>query len=136
MRFFRHLIERRGVVALVCAAALLLKLIVPTGYMVAADHGRIVVTICSGTGPTTMTVDVPGMHEEMGDHGAPDDAGAAKMPCAYAGLSAVMLGPTDSIQLAALIAVVLAIGLVATRPPAPSQPAYLRPPLRGPPTQL
>ena len=139
MQPFRHLIERRAFVALVCASALLLKLIVPTGYMIGNECGRIVVTICSGTGPTTMTIDLPGMHGDAGDmggHGRPDDAGKAEMPCAFAGLSAAVLEPTDPIQVAALIAFVLAIGLAATRAPVPTRPAYLRPPLRGPPTYL
>ena len=112
---------------------LLLKLLVPTGYMIASDHGRMTVTICSGTTPRTMTMET---HGGMPDRGKSKDHGQAEMPCAFSSLSAAMLGAIDPIQFAALIAFVLALGLKATVPPAPSRPTYLRPPLRGPPAYL
>ena len=121
---------------LICAATLLLKLLVPTGYMIDSDHGRFAITICSGVVPARMTTDMPGMHGDMPDHGKSKDHGNAEMPCAFAGLSAAVLSPVDPIQLVALIAFVLAIGLTETVPPVPSRPAFLRPPLRGPPAYL
>jgi len=132
----RHLLAQRHLAVLICAATLLLKLLVPTGYMIDSDHGRFAITICSGVVPATMTTDMPGMHGDMPDHGKSKDHGKAEMPCAFAGLSAAVLSPVDPIQLVALIAFVLAIGLTATVPPAPSRPAFLRPPLRGPPDYL
>ena len=119
-----------------CAATLLLKLLVPTGYMIANDHGRFTITICSGIAPAAMTMDMPGMHAETADHGKAKDHGKAEMPCAFAGLSAAVLDPIDPIQLAALIAFVLAIGLTMAVLAAPSRPGFLRPPLRGPPVHL
>lgn len=113
----------------------MLKLLVPTGYMIDSSHGRITVTICSGTGPATMTMEMPGMDHSMPDHGK-KDSGKAEMPCAFAGLSAAMTGAIDPVQLAALIAFVMALGLVAVILPAPARPAHLRPPLRGPPATL
>jgi len=121
---------------LICAATLLLKLLVPTGYMIDSDHGHLTITICSGTAPSTMTMDMSGVHGDMADHGKSKDHGKAEMPCAFSGLSAAMLGAIDPIQLAALMAFVLAVGLAATILPAPSRPAHLRPPLRGPPAYL
>lgn len=121
---------------LICAATLLLKMLVPTGYMIDSVSGSITITICSGTGPATMTMEMPGMHGDMPGHGKSTDHGKAEMPCAFSGLSAAALGATDPIQLAALIAFVLALGLVAIILPAPSRPAHLRPPLRGPPAYL
>jgi hypothetical protein len=132
----RHLLAQRHLAVLICAATLLLKLLVPTGYMIDSDHGRIAITVCSGTAPAAMSMEMPGMHGDMPDHGKSKDNGKAEMPCAFAGLSAAVLGPIDPIQLAALIAFVLAIGLTATVLPAPLQPAFLRPPLRGPPAYL
>jgi hypothetical protein len=118
----------------------MLKLIVPTGYMIAADQGRFAITICSGIAPAAMTMDMTmdmtGTHGDTADHGKSQDHGKAEMPCAFAGLSAAVMGPFDPIQLAALIAFVLAIGLTATVLPPPSKPAFLRPPLRGPPAYL
>ncbi|TVV76228.1 DUF2946 family protein [Sphingomonas solaris] len=136
MQAIRHLLAQRRLAVLFCAVTLLLKLLVPTGYMIDNDHGRLTITICSGTAPRTMTMDMPGMHGDMTDHGQSKDHGKAEMPCAFAGLSAALLGAIDPIQLAALIAFVLAVGVAAIHPPAPSRRAYLRPPLRGPPAYL
>ncbi len=136
MQAVRHLLAQRHLAVLLCAATLLLKLLVPTGYMIDNDHGRMTVTICSGFGPATMTMDMPGMYGEVPDHGKSKDHGKAEMPCAFSGLSAAMLGSIDPVQLAALIVFILALGLIATIPPTPSLPAYLRPPLRGPPSYL
>ncbi|WP_428970444.1 DUF2946 family protein [Sphingomonas sp. Xoc002] len=136
MQALRHLLAQRRFAVLICTATLLLKLLVPTGYMIDSDHGRFVITICSGVAPAAMAMDMPGMHGDTADHGKSKDHGKAEMPCAFSGLSAAVLGPIDPIQLAALIAFVLAIGLAATALPAPPQPAFLRPPLRGPPTYL
>ena len=136
MQAVRQLLAQRHFAVLLCAATLLLKLLVPTGYMIANDHGRMTITICSGFGPATMTMDMPGMHGDMPDHGKSKDQSKAEMPCAFLGLSAAMLGSIDPIQLVALIDFILALGLIATIPPAPSRPAYLRPPLRGPPSYL
>lgn len=109
----RHLLARRHFAVPLCAATLL----VPTGYMIDNGHGRMTVSICSGFGPATMTMDMPGMHGGM------PDRGKAEMPCALPGLSVAMLGSIDPVQLAALIVFILALGLIATIPPTPSRPA-------------
>jgi hypothetical protein len=132
----RRLLAQRHLAVLLCAAALLLKLLVPTGYMIDNTSGQISITLCSGFGPAPMATDMPGMHGDMPDHGKSSDHGKAEMPCAFSSLSAAMTGAIDPIQLAALIVFILAVGLVATIPPAPSRPVYLRPPLRGPPVYL
>jgi len=129
----RRLLAQRQLAVLICTATLLLKLLVPTGYMIDSDHGRITVAICSGTAPRTMTMAMPGMHGGVPDHGKQRDHGKAEMPCAFSGLSAAMLSVTDPVLLTALIAFILALGLAATIRPAPSRPSHLRPPLRGPP---
>ena len=136
MQAVRYLLAQRRLAVLICAATLLLKLLVPTGYMIGSDHGHLAITICSGTAPAAMTMDVPAMHGDMADHGKSNDHGKAEMPCAFSGLSFAVLGAIDPIQLAALIVFVLALGLAATILPAPSRPTYLRPPLRGPPADL
>lgn len=129
----RTLLAQRHLAVLICAAALLLKLLVPTGYMVGSSHGRITVTICSGTGPAQMTTAMPGMDQSMPDHGKKDH-GKAEMPCAFSGLSAAALAAIDPVQLAALIAFVMAVGLIGIVLPLPSKATWVRPPLRGPPT--
>ncbi len=136
MQAVRHLLAQRHFAVLLCAATLMLKLLVPTGYMIDSHHGRMTIAMCSGTGPATIAMEMPGMHGGMTDHGKSKDHGKAEMPCAFSGLSAAMTDAIDPIQLTALIAFVLALGLVATILPAPSRPAFLRPPLRGPPAYL
>lgn len=127
---------------LLCAGALLLKLLVPTGYMIENRHGVINVVICSGTAPRTVTMAMPmdgdmaAMHDAMPDHGQSQDHGKVEMPCAYSSLSAQMLGAVDPVMLVAALAVVAAMALFSTpRPALPTAP-HLRPPLRGPPLSL
>ncbi|MEH3120367.1 MAG: hypothetical protein PGN16_00070 [Sphingomonas phyllosphaerae] len=137
MQLFRHLLAQRHLSVLICAATLLLKLLVPTGYMIDADHGRIAITICPGTVPAAMTMQMHGDTAGHGaEHGQSSDHGKAGMPCAFAGLSAAALGAADQIQLAALIAFVLSAGLAGRTLPPASARVYLRPPLRGPPARL
>lgn len=136
MQAVRHLLAQRRLALLICAATLVLKLLVPTGYMINSDHGRFTITICSGTVPRTMTMAMPGMHGEMPDHGQSTDHSKAEAPCAFAGLSAPALAAVDPIQLAALIAFLMSLGLAGLALPPPSRRTYLRPPLRGPPARL
>lgn len=136
MHIIRHLLAQRHLAVLLCAATLLLKLIVPTGYMIDNGQGRITITLCSGVASRPMVMAMPGMHGNMPDHGKSRDHGKAEMPCAFSGLSAPMLGAVDPIQLAAMIAFVIAVGLAGIVIQAPSRLAHLRPPSRGPPTHL
>lgn len=115
---------------LLCTAVLLLKLLVPSGYMVDTDHGRPFIGFCSGTGAPMA---LPAVRESIPDPAAPKHHGKAELPCAFAGLSAAATGAIDPLQLVALIAFVMAVGVARVRLPAPDQPTFLRPPLRGPP---
>lgn len=136
MQAARRLILAHGhLAALICVAALALRLLIPAGYMVSGDHGRIGITLCPGVvdrQPSMMT-DMPGMHHATPDRGKSEDHGKAEMPCAFSGLSAQVLGGVDPVLLATALAVVAATALrVAPRTIVPAVP-YLRPPLRGPP---
>ena len=138
MPLVRRLLAQRTLVALVCLAALCMKMLVPTGYMVVNDGGHIRVTICSGVEPRTVTMAMPGMHGDMAGHdmpdqGQPQEHGKAEMPCAFTALSAAALGAADIVLLVALVAFIMATALFTSALPAPPGPAYLRPPLRGPP---
>ncbi|KQN94313.1 hypothetical protein ASE95_05625 [Sphingomonas sp. Leaf231] len=133
MTVVRHLLALRHLAVLICAAALLMKLIVPAGYMIGNDHSSFTIMVCPGTATTTVDDDMAAMHHDAPDRGAPTDHGKVDMPCAYAGLSAQVLGAVDPVMLVAALAVVAGMAL-RTRPRAllPVAP-YLRPPLRGPP---
>ena len=133
----RSLLAQRRFAVLICAAALLLKLLVPTGYMIESSHGRLTIVVCSGSVPVT---EMPGMDRSMPDQGQEhgkdhrkQDHGKAELPCAFSGLSTAALGAIDPVQLAILITFVTASGLFVLVSLVPSDATWLRPPLRGPP---
>lgn len=120
--------DRPGLAALLILAALLLRLMVPSGFMPVVQGDRWMIGLCSSAGAGHVAIAIPGMEHKSGG----DDAAAGK-GCAFADLSLVSLAGADPIQLAALIAFVMAIG-AAARPASPrASPLRLRPPLRGPP---
>ncbi len=140
MNAFRHLLAQRHLAVLLCAATLLLKLLLPTGYMIASDHGRLSMIICSGmsTEPAAMTM--PSMdqamtmaHDTMPDTDKSTQHGKPEMPCAFAGLSAQVLGAVDVVLLTIALAAVAIMALRSVPRLAPRTAPYLRPPLRGPP---
>ena len=128
----RRLMTQRHLAMLICAAALFLKLLVPAGYMIGNDHGRATFEPCSGfaSGPMVMTA----MHGSMADHGK--DHGKTETPCAFSVLSAASLVAVEPIQLATLVAFIMAVGLIHAVLPSTVRTIYLRPPLRGPPATL
>jgi hypothetical protein len=104
--------------------------------MISSERGQITIELCSGAAPNATTMAISGMHGDMPDHSKSQDHGKAEMPCAFAGLSAATLGAIDPVQLIALIAFVMAIGLSPAVQPATVRRGHLRPPLRGPPAAL
>jgi len=144
----RALLSQRHLAALICAAALLVKLMIPAGYMLSNEGGRLAIVICPSASPAPMPFAMAGMHGDMGGHGAmaahddtqhrkpTKDHGKAEAPCVFSSLSAAALASIDPVQLAALIVFILALGWVAVGRVAPPIPAHLRPPLRGPPAFL
>lgn len=131
MHRLRHLVlANRPFACAVLALALLLKIVIPAGFMPATSNGQLVVSVCSGMGPTTMVMTIPGIaHKADGDgHGSKPE-----QPCAFAGFAAPSLAAADLFLLAAAILFVLALGMRPLVLPASTVPPYLRPPLRGPP---
>ncbi|MBZ6383467.1 hypothetical protein [Sphingomonas sanguinis] len=145
MTAIRCLLAQRHLAVLLCAAALLLKLIVPTGYMIGTVQGRAAIILCPSGGP--MPQAAPTTHDAMAmdGHEMLPKAGTAHpvghsggshgrdMPCAFAGLAAAGLAATDPVHLALLIAFVMAVARVPLALPRLDAAPYLRPPLRGPP---
>ncbi|HEX8446801.1 MAG TPA: hypothetical protein VF649_09315 [Sphingomonas sp.] len=118
--------------------ALLMKLLVPAGYMVGGSAGAVRIVPCSGLAPagpiapTTMSVmTMPGMahHPDAPDHARPD------MPCAFAALTAPSLAGADPVLLAGAIAFIVMAAAPQITPRTWTVPAFLRPPLRGPPSR-
>ena len=132
----RHLRAQRSFVVLLMTATLLLKLLVPSGYMIASEHGRMTIELCSGVVTVPSEIGMPGMHSGVPGHGKTQDHERTEMPCAFAGLSTASLGAIDPVQLSALIAFVIAMGLSECTLPSSIRRDHIRPPLRGPPTIL
>lgn len=115
------------------AAALLLKALVPTGFMPVVSAGSITIEICSGFGPEKMAMAMPGMADHGGKH---DQSGKGDMPCGFGGHAPPAFLTVDPTLLALAIVFVIATVFRIALARAARTPAFLRPPLRGPPAAV
>jgi hypothetical protein len=124
--------QGRGRIALaLVVAALFMRLLVPAGWMPAAERG-LAITLCTGTGAQQAWVDGQGQIHK----GKPGE-GQADHPCVFSGFAALLdlsasidlpAGPLAFVAaLPALTATVVAIGhgLAAPPPPSTGPPARL-----------
>lgn len=129
----RRLAQRyRMIAAALIGAALLVRALVPGGYMLmTGEDGRtLTLTLCTGMGPATMQMSMP----MPGKPASPDrDAQKHDSPCTYAGLSLAAMGGADPVQLVLALLFIFATAFAAITADAPVQRVRLRPPLRGPP---
>ena len=125
--FFR---DRPALAALLLAAALLLKALVPAGYMPAAPDPGLIVALCSGSMPagSTVTIAIPKKGSAQ-DH----SASTADHPCAFAPLAAAMTGADFAPLLIAALAFVFVAAVVRAPLALPAAPARIRPPSQAPP---
>jgi len=128
----RHHIHghRRWAAALV-ALALLMKLLVPAGFMASASNGTIQIELCASSGPRTIVIAIPGL-----DHDKKSEAAKGDGPCTFSGHAAPSLGAADPILLAVAIAFIVATVFRTAPVGTPRRRAHLRPPLRGPPATV
>lgn len=126
-QFFR---DRPAFAAVLLAAALCLKIVLPAGYMPSSSGGEQIVALCSSSASAgaTVKIHIPG---RSGD----DDAfGSARHSCAFAPLAALALDPVPpAIILAALLFVFIAAILRMPLELA-AVGAQIRPPSQGPPS--
>ncbi|MBT2187827.1 hypothetical protein [Sphingobium nicotianae] len=78
-RLIRQSDLARGFLAVAMVLALLMRIAVPAGFMPTSIDGKLVVQLCTGTGPATMTLDIGK------DAPAPDKHKMADSPCAFSG---------------------------------------------------
>jgi len=120
-------LTRRRLAALLVAAALAMKALVPAGYMVEGGARVLTISICA---------DASGEHRVQ-QIVVPTKGGAApalaKGECAFTSLNAMALGGAGPALLALALAFILALGFAPVTIPAPAGALRLRPPLRGPP---
>jgi hypothetical protein len=129
-RLRRHILLHRRWAAALIALALLMKLLVPAGFMPSVASGKITIELCSGFGVQKVEMALPGMADHQP---APADHGKADSPCTFSGLTAQALAAADPIILAVGLAFILATVFRKAAVVLPRLPGHLRPPLRGPP---
>lgn len=107
--------------------AVLIKALIPAGYMLSDRAHVLTVTICSDASGQLATKQIEVPTDGKSDHAK------AEGTCAWGMLATAALGGADVLLLALALAFILALGLRPSRPASPSRGSYLRPPLRGPP---
>ena len=78
----------------------------------------------------TTQIVIPPSGVPSGHHG---DQGKGEGTCTFSALSMASLAGADAALLVLALAFILALGFAPQAPPLRERPAYLRPPLRGPP---
>lgn len=127
------------VAAWLLTLALLLKVIVPSGYMLDTSGGSLGLVVCSGMTPTPAAAKPAGAMHGMAHHSGHEskkDGQTAEQPCAFAGLNAASMAAADPMLLALAIAFIVAIVFRHVARKHVRARAHLRPPLRGPPILL
>ncbi|HWU01218.1 MAG TPA: DUF2946 family protein [Novosphingobium sp.] len=130
--FFLH---HRRLAALLLVLALCARALVPAGYMPAGGARILTVRICADTLGQTIVrqMVIPGQAGQHGDqHG---EKGRADTPCHFAAMGHAMLGATDPVLLALALLFAFALAFLPLHAPIPARVAWLRPPLRGPPSR-
>ncbi|RDV02562.1 hypothetical protein DXH95_11395 [Sphingorhabdus pulchriflava] len=114
--------------------ALLVKAMLPAGFMLAPTSKSFTVAICAdGSGEMqtrTVTVSV-----ENGSNGGKVDHAQSGKGCAYSALSVASTAGVDAPLLVLALAILLLIGLAPAPRLSLAIAHHLRPPLRGPPVQ-
>lgn len=132
MQGIRVLISRHRAAAMWLAVlALLVKALVPAGYMVGQTGARTFdIIVCSDpTGmPVAQKLVIP--FENKGEH---DGKRTANGDCAFTSLGHSAAPAVDPELLLAAIAFILALGFTSLAAPSLRGFPHLRPPLRGPP---
>jgi hypothetical protein len=136
MTWFRHLLLRPHAAALLLVATLLMKMLVPAGFMPMAEQGSLRIMPCSGYAPQPQIPMASGHGGHHGEHGPQQrhHQNAQKMPCDFSVLAGPSLAGGEPIALEKPLTLA---AMVAAAPPLAvdvALPTYLRPPLRGPPS--
>ena len=131
MHFLRTtLVRHRTLAALMLAAALCLRAVLPTGYMVGQQSKVLTVQLCDASSGHAAVRQIT---SPMADGTGQKKDQKTRGDCAYGSLSmASATGPDPALLLLA-VAFILALGFAPVRISAPKRISHVRPPLRGPP---
>jgi hypothetical protein len=131
----RHIVlERRRLALLLVVLALMMKALVPGGFMVRQQGTELTIAICGDAAGNhlTRTIVIP-QREGALDVASHHAKGAN---CPYSALDMAGTASADPILLGAALAFILAVGFLPLVAPAMGGLPYLRPPLRGPPLHV
>jgi hypothetical protein len=114
---------------LLVALALVVKALVPAGYMVGSQGTSLTILVCGDVSGDHLTkqITIPGKAEGQAKTGE---------SCPYASLSFASLDAGLPVFVALAIAFLLLLGFAPVRIPALAGFAHVRPPLRGPPALI
>ena len=131
LRTFFSTHRRLALMLVLCA--LLMKALIPTGYMVGSSSKTLTIQICTdGLGsPVSKQIEIP---MEKGSHDPAKDFGKADGSCSFTSLAMAGMAGADAELLALALAFILILGFAPTVTLHRPENLYLRPPLRGPPT--
>ena len=125
--FFR---DHRRFAALLVALTLMMKALVPAGFMVDGDAKVITVHICADTlgAGSSRQITLPQSGHDDGHRAHADSS------CHFTALGHAVTGGADPIQLTLALAFILGLGFAPLVRGNLRRIFHLRPPLRGPPT--
>lgn len=127
--------QHPSALALLCLAAMLMKLLVPTGFMLAPSSKTLTLQICTGLVETkTMEIEIP-IEPGPGDNHSSQDDHQSKA-CPFGGSANSAFDTIDPIQLALALAFVMLLAIQIQALPICKERQRLRPPLRGPPPAI
>lgn len=129
------LMRHRALAALVVAAALCIKALVPAGYMIGTGARVLTVEICADAqgGHVTKQILLPGNGKPAQGQG---EHSKSEGTCAFSALSFASLGGADPALLVLALLFILTLGFTPIAAPRHARLAHLRPPLRGPPALI
>ena len=125
--------QQRSWAMMLVALALLVRALVPAGYMVAPSTLTLDVQICSDVqgGHASMQIVVPRSDDKQDRSGKQNQK---NQPCAFSALTMASLAGADDLLLAQAIAFILITSTLLVASLACLPFAHQRPPLRGPPS--
>lgn len=127
------LFANRHVAAIVMAAALCLKALIPAGYMPDIGAQALTIEICADSTSEHLTRLLVVPHKGIP---AADRHDGAACACPFSSLVHQCLSGVDPILLMVAVAAIMVLGVAAQTPAPRHSHRHLRPPLRGPPVPV
>lgn len=112
---------------LLLSLALLIKALMPAGFMPVMTAKSITVELCSSPGAKSIQIHIP---LETPSSGADE----SDQSCAFAGLGLQGLAGADPLLITQALVFAYTVALLSADLRLPQHESYLRPPLRGPPS--